>query len=408
MLNSSVNYNFSNLVYISTLLIYFRFIPIDVETFPLLVIIVLLLGLSIMLIEAKPLYSNGITTLSLFSFVILSYGIIGFIYSPSSALEMIKYLIGPFILMTLLHFNADFNPKIILASILIVFFLTIAVMLHFGPVISFLKLFIARNQFNFGFRGISAITAEPSYFAPFIMLFIVLLLDLKSNSLIEKRKFLVYMLMVSVMGLLTLSAYSLLVLLFFWLFYLWNTNKFIVIVFVGLVLIIFLFPEILPENRVTQIIQFIKQLFSGDNFLNVLLFYDPSGSTRLILNAIGIINIFIHPFGTGYNSFGSNIVSNSSILNIDVNSHEVISAMNYDRAYAQTYYANIANDIGLFSLLMVYLFFSNGIKNNPIFKNTVFVFFILFFMFQIQITNPVPWIILYICVKKRRSNVATL
>jgi len=82
-------------------------------------------------------------------------------------------------------------------------------------------------------------------------------------------------------------------------------------------------------------------------------------------------------------------------LNLPVESNEVIKNWIGSTVYAQTYFANLANDIGILSLVYLVVFFTNYKRFYTLkFRTIVFFFLLLTTFFQSQITNPIPWIIL--------------
>lgn len=386
------------LIFLSVIFMYINFIGINVETLPIFLFLVYILFITTESIEVKKLFINKKDIdILLLIFIILGYGVVNFIIGGlSSLISTGKYLLGPLCYFMFRKYTITLPKKTYFFILFFVFLLTVSVLMNIGIVISILQKTIARLNLRGGFRGISVITPEPSYFAFYSMLFIVLLEFYEESKIITRNQKIICLSVIIFLTLLSLSVYSLLVLLTYIFVKIIFKNPLLLIGFFFIFFLLIYFPKILPNNRIKQIFTALNLLMTGGtSLMNFLFFVETSGSTRFILNFIAIMSIFFIPFGSGFNSFGTTLVDVGHKLNLPVESHEVIKNWIGSTVYAQTYFANLANDIGILSLVYLVVFFTNYKRCYTLkFRTIVFFFLLLTTFFQSQITNPIPWIIL--------------
>ena len=163
-------------------------------------------------------------------------------------------------------------------------------------------------------------------------------------------------------------------------------------------IVAFLFYTFFYENRLFQIINLIHTLVKKGDFdlVSFLFTQESSGGTRIIVNFLAIASIFINPFGSGLGSFSDKIDLYSTYFGLDLSKHEVLGVDLINKIYPQTYFANLCNDIGLFSMLLFPIILLNNDNSNKSFnlkRNLCLIFLILF---QSQITNPAFWYLIAI------------
>jgi hypothetical protein len=107
--------------------------------------------------------------------------------------------------------------------------------------------------------------------------------------------------------------------------------------------------------------------------------------------------------GSGLGSFPYVYTDLAKNFNLDLSSHEVLGNSGYSTIYAQTYFANLCNDVGVFSLILLFVVFVGNSKINSqnVRRKRYFSLFVLLF-FQSQITSPAFWIILFLAKNDRK------
>ncbi|MCS6153489.1 hypothetical protein ACROAH_06255 [Shewanella oncorhynchi] len=266
---------------------------------------------------------------------------------------------------------------------------------------------------SFGSKA-AILSPEPSYYAFFAMLSLSFI-DFLTNKSTNLRFVFISKVIIFSSCLLTGSALVYLVVFLYFLchaFYLYKEHflksLFIASPFVILILF-FLFRD--ENSRFSQVIQLVFLLFEGDvDLYNLAFKAETSGSSRVLLNYIAFATPFsLDFFGTGLGGFKYNWTVVANLLSIPIQDHEVLGGMGLFSA--QTYLANLVADIGVFAFLLILLIFSNNrkvmsndsvnLKSNLLFIKSSLI---ICFVFQCQITNPVPWVLLGL-LKKYNYNV---
>jgi hypothetical protein len=393
----------NNLLFISFFTIFFHLIPIGVETQPFLsVIIALLLFFSSN--DSGFIFKKDVVFLYFLIFVLFAYSFyqLTFYYSFIPVLEFFKYLIGPIIFLALRKSTFVISYKIfkIIVYILLFFGLLNLILpsmyeFVFGNIIPRFK-----GNAPGGIRGITILTPEPSYFVVFQIILLTIIekqLAYKNLSLLESKKLIYLKILVLLLSLFTKSAYVLILGLIFSLPSKINIKKLLKILLISFLLLLLLL-NFFSENRLFQIVNLLYELVSeGDfDFISFLFKQESSGGTRLIVNFLAIFSIFINPFGSGLGSFSEMIDFYSNYYNMDISAHEVLGGDLLGKIYPQTYFANLCNDIGVFSLLLFPIIFLNNDNSNKSYnlKRNISLFALVFF--QSQITNPAFWFLMAI------------
>lgn len=391
-------------IVLSIIFMYINFFGFQVETIPLLLFFTLLFN-TIVLFSSNELITVNKADYDMifFIFILIVFGIFNiFINGLTSIISLGKYLFGPLCYFMFKKYYTYFNKRSFSILIFFIFILTILIIFKIPLIRSILEMVISRLDFNSGFRGISVLTPEPSYFALFSMLFLCLVEYYDQINAISNKLKYILLGIVLLLSLVSLSVYSLLVILVYLFIKCLFKNPLLILFILLSITLLVLYPDFLPKNRIKQIFTSINKLFTANvSLIDFLFIVEPSGSTRIILNFIGMVSIIFHPFGSGFNSFQDTFLTISNILKLPIENHEVLKYLIGTKFYAQTYIANLANDIGLLSLVVIKIYFSN--YNNYYskeFKVIIIFFFLLMLFFQCQITNPIPWFILAIVKSK--------
>ena len=387
---------------------YFNCLNLGFETFPILTVFILFYKIvGSFYHNNKVIKYRDEKVLFIFILFIIAYFFIFFIFLGfSNFFQLVKYLIGPLCYVFFDDFLDDVDYKIVRNVIYLIFILTLLSIVSFKPLIILLNFFIPRNSFGYGIRGISVLTPEPSYYAFFAILFYVFVEYIVMQKKCSKKQAVILHIVNSCLCLISLSFLCFLILIIFWGNKFYHHNKFLFIMLIGIGIfgIIFYFSNI-TNNRIGQVFNSFFRLFSKDIDIFTFLFYvEPSGSTRIIVNFLAIMNVFQHPFGTGLGTFNNHYKNTAQIFNVPIGSHEVLQRNADKICYAQTYFCNIFNDIGIFAIIFIVFLMTNNNKFLSIrFKRLVVIYILFMTFFQCQITNPIYWIII-LFIKKRRGN----
>lgn len=393
----------NNLLFISFFTIFFHLIPIGVETQPHFTLVIAV----ILIVFGQKLRSElsvDVKILYLLIFILFSYTVFQIIsnFSFSIIVEFLKYLIGPILYLALRKNNFVISFKVYKRLIYFLAFLAI-LNLMLPTIYEFLfGNFIPRFSGNLpgGIRGITILTPEPSYFAIFQIILLIILekhFAFTGLSTVERRSANILKYMVIGLCLLTKSAYVLMLCVIFILPPNLNFKK-VAKILVLAIFAIFLIVNVFVENRLSQIIVLVSSLISENNFdlISFLFTQESSGGTRVILNFLAISSVFTNPFGSGLGTFSSMIFEYSSFYNIDLSKHEVLGNDLIGQIYPQTYFANLCNDIGVFSFLLFPIILLNNDNSNNVFNLKRNLCLIVMILFQSQITNPAFWFIIAI------------
>ncbi len=398
----------NNLLFISLFLVYFRFLPLNVETQPILSFII---SISILITNYRDYFSREIKLFLdeiflLFIIVILFiYTLLQFLFwHEIVVLDCIKYLIG-------IVFYLSIRRRFIVSRkivFLVVCSLTIVGIFNlllpdiysliFGPIIP-----RTLDSVRDGIRGINILTPEPSYFASFELIILNLIeFELDKDNDVVHTKYLKWCKWAIIMlAFLTKSALTIGIAIVF----LIPPKKYInfrkLYKFGILIVFVFLFAgfTILKENRLFQIFDLMYYVIKeGDVDYQKLLFeQESSGGTRIVVNFLAFSSLFIKPLGSGLGSFPHVYNDLAKHLNLDLSTHEVLGNANYSSIYAQTYFANLCNDIGIFSLLLMCVVFLGISKYNSVnVRRKRFFSLLVLLLFQSQITSPAFWFVLYL------------
>jgi hypothetical protein len=403
-----------DLLYISLFLIYFKVLPLNVETQPILTVI---LSLVILIRRYKDYFSNQIKIypdelgLIFLVIILLIYTLFQYLFwSEVVVIDFIKYFIGIFLFLAIRrHFKVNLKVFYLVVIFLVVIGITNLVTPELYNLI--LGGFIPRtlDSIQDGLRGINILTPEPSYFAAFELIILnVIESQLDIENIDSRKKYLKWSKWaIILLAFLTKSAYVISIALVF----LIPAKKYIKtgkILKFGLIiglLIGLVGVSFLKENRLFQIFDLVYYVIKDGNidYQKLLFEQEASGGTRIVVNFLAFSSLFIKPLGSGLGSFPYVYTDLAKNFNLDLSSHEVLGNSGYSTIYAQTYFANLCNDVGVFSLILLFVVFVGNSKINSqnVRRKRYFSLFVLLF-FQSQITSPAFWIILFLAKNDRK------
>jgi len=403
-----------NLLFISLFLIYFKVLPLNVETQP---IISIFLSILILFRSYRDYFSKQIKLyrdelgLLFLVLILLIYTLFQYLFWKEVVLvDCIKYLFG---IVLYLSIRRRFEVKSKVIYLVVIFLVGIGFLNLLLPDLYNLVFgkFIPRtlDSVRDGLRGINILTPEPSYFAAFELVILNIIesqLDKSEKSnLIRNLKWCKWAIIL--LSFLTKSAYVITIALVF----LIPPRRFIKVgklIKFGLLISIvigFLGYSFLQENRLFQIFDLAYYLIKDGNidYQKLLFEQEASGGTRIVVNFLAFSSLFFRPLGSGLGSFPYVYNDLAKNFNLDLSAHEVLGNSNYSTIYAQTYFANLCNDIGIFSLVLLFVVLIRNSKFNSVNvrRKRYFSLFVLLF-FQSQITSPAFWVILFLAKIDRK------
>jgi hypothetical protein len=325
-------------------------------------------------------------------------------------LDCIKYLIGIFLYLSIRRRFA-INHKLI--YLIVVFLVGIGLMNLVFPELYDLVFggFIPRTleSVRDGVRGINILTPEPSYFAAFELIILNLIeSQLDESNTDPRKKYLKWCKWaIIILAFLTKSAYVISIALIFLIpakRYI-KTGKVIKFGLIAALVISLVGFSFLQENRLFQIFDLAYYVIKDGNidYQKLLFEQEASGGTRIVVNFLAFSSLFFKPLGSGLGSFPHVYNDLAKNFNLDLSAHEVLGNSSYSTIYAQTYFANLCNDVGIFSLILLFVVFvgNSNFNSENIRRKRYFSLFVLLF-FQSQITSPAFWIILFLAKNDRK------
>ena len=410
MFKKSQIYNF---LFVSFFAIFFQFIPIGLETQPLLPLIGSLVLLFSGYDLAPHIVKKDLVVLYILLLVLLLYafGSILFYKSPQPIIEFVKYLIGPILFLAMRISNFQISFGVLKKVVYIFLFFALLNFLFPSLYILLFKFFIPRFEDSIadGARGINILTPEPSYFSIFQLILLLSIEKGLSENFngdklrIKQLKLLKYI--VIFISLLTKSALVIVIALIFLLpnSFKIKLSKRVLAMLIVIPVLVVLISVFYSENRLFQIVGLIFDLLKDSSFdITAFLFtQEASTGTRIILNFIAISSIFFTPFGSGLGSFSNVLFDYAKNFGWDLRDHPVIG-MGSSKIYPSTYFANLCNDIGIFSLLLFPVIFLNNDNTDKGFKLKKVLCLLFLLLFQSQITSPAFWFL--IAIWKTRPN----
>ena len=408
MINTKLIYN---IAFFSIIFMYFQILPINIETQPLLIVVLLPLFLLIKL-KNNFKFNSEDKLLLIYIIIIFLYFIFSLINGQGDSFEyLLRFILGPITYLFLLKNVGLLNIKTLKIMTMILFSVAVINVMHIPVLYSFLSsvmnAFFNRYSLNYaGVRGMCILTPEPSYFVYFAMLLLF------SFDFVEYRtkepEHTSYKLLIYFMCILTKSAlvYAFLCMyMFFKYIYSSKERKIKHIlknILIGCIVLTFVFVSIkllninLANNRFFQIFNSI----TSKNISEILFFSDSSSGFRFLINYIYILSIFSRPFGYGFGGMERNwsIVAKKFNINYHKNGMFKYSYNEYSLLHAQAYIPNVIGAIGIFSFILIYFVYKNNRLEDTSLKYSLIITLTLFlFILQSNMFNPVFWVLLGYC-----------
>lgn len=399
-----LNTVFVNIVFFLCFFINVKKLPIRIETQPLFIFLISLFFLAFIKIKIK-----GKDIFLVMHIAILTmYCFIQLLFFKSGFPEYVSYIIGPILYLAISDKANLVSVKALKFVIVFLFILGSILFLRIPILIDLIELFYsafierAHSISGYNDRGIILLAPEPSYFA-FPAVFLLFFLDFHIKN--GKRNLIYYKILLFILIILTKSA-----LVFFYIglyllgyYILGNYKKIfqsklknIITIFI----LILVFPLISFENsRPSKVYNRFKSALESKQPIREFMIREPSGSTRILINAMAFNSLVSNPFGWGLGEFENNIHKVGEDFDYILKRHEVLkkSYLEGARFRAQTYFTNLLGDVGLLSIVFSIFIFLSFVKKIPDQKYKSGLLMVLPFMlvfFQGQLSNPIIWFLL--------------
>lgn len=409
-----------NIAYVSVFFMYFKIIPISVETQP--IIIMLLIPVSIILtIHKKMIFEKKDLLLILHLFIVVIYFIVGLIGNDSfydSFMMFIKLIMGPLAYLTVLKnvkYIKEKNVKLVISIFAILAIIQITKLPGLNNILNILysTFFNRFSDYTLGansVRGLCVLVTEPSYFFYFEFLLLYSIDYLKYKNGHFENEF-IFKIIIIIIACLSKSA---IVYLFTIIYILQNISLkkvirllkkyisgnemilsliFLIAIIAYIILNIFNFG-MLENTRFFEVMNSFTNI-KLSTITDVLFYADDSSGFRFLTNAVGYLSILIYPMGGGLMSVRNNFISIANSFGIDALKNDVIRYSENNVVEIAAYVPTLVSILGFFSIIfIIYIFLMRKKSNKRLSRNMFFTLFIFLFLIQSNIFNPAFWIII--------------
>lgn len=391
-----------NIAYVSLFFMYFKLIPIDIETQPIFLIICMCLIIATYVRYKKIVLCKSEIPLYLTIIILFIYFLFDCFMGKPDLLSFFKLLLGPCAYILILK-NVEYlhykSIKYIVYLLFIVFVIQVTNMPILSSIInSIYNMFFDRWNDNIAStRGLGVLVPEPSYFVYFAMLLLYSLDCIKNNYKVKNIEINLLKLMVIVMSAFTKSA-TVYLFLFIYLTQFLKLSSIKNILYLMLVgFFLFFIINTFSSSRIEEVFtNLISSFTTGNNIIQTLFFSDASGGFRFLINFIYYISILIHPFGYGLGGMAAEWYEVANAFNINVwnNSHFQYTIKPDQLVEAQSYMANMVGSIGILSIfLFIYIFCINNL-NTRLKKNIYLTLVVFLILYQSNMFNPCFWVLI--------------
>jgi hypothetical protein len=385
-----------SIIYLAPLFLYIpRFLP-SVETQPLLITGVALLGL-LLGRNRRAALGFAVLALVMLFWILIKIAIDG---AFGNALGLIQILIGPLTLFGALALKAPAPPRKLMAGVAIYFLLSATFEIlapdAYRAVASAL---LSRATVYDGHRGISLFTPEPTYATISVMYFLVLAWWSGKHWGFRYRWIEPALALCLITTGTTYAVFLLLALAF---------ARWPRLMILGLVAVSVVVPRIgfiaLDNDESIRVVVAMSRLLSADfsDFLPSISTIDSSLGSRLATNVASFLTPLHSPLGLGLNC--SAVPSAYAAAGFDFAfSNVVLSAvMDEGCLKPQSYVASVALGLGALSLVFLPLLARLTIHACGRERRTLWspplVLAIVMLVMQVQLSSPIPWMLIYLAL----------
>ncbi len=380
-------------IYLAPLFLYFpRFLP-GVETQPLLMTGVALLGLLLGRNFRAALGFAGLA-LAMLCWIVIKIAVDG---AFGNALGLIQILIGPLTLFGALALKAPAPSRKLMAGVAIYFLLSAAFeILASGAYEAVASALLSRASVFDGHRGVSLFTPEPTYATISVMYFLVLAWWSGKHwgfryGWIEPALALCLILTGSTyVGLLLLAlAYV----------------RWPRLMILGMVATVVVVPSIgyvaLDNDESIRAVVAISRLLSAEfiDFLPSISVIDSSLGSRLTTNAASFLTPLHSPLGLGLSCSAVPSAFDAAGFDFAFRNTVLTAVIDEGCLKPQSYVASVALGLGVLSLVFVPLLAGLTIHARGRERYTIWspplALAIVMLVVQGQLSNPIPWMLIY-------------
>ncbi len=383
--------------YISLFTIHFQILPIGVETQPVLPLVLLPFGLLLFR------HWNRDRWQILFFLVYVSVLTGHLLIFGGRSLDWAKLLVGPLFLLLPFRWWRAIPISVMAVVVAMVLLITIISLMGFVPLHEALRSVVSERVWVVlgGRRGVSVLTPEPSYFAFFFVTGVVAT---------HRRRTTVPLLLIRigwiVLALLTISLYVY-VMLFLYLGMLLLSRKDLATYGVPAAIIAIVLFALFSDRYEFKTLRnwnpaaWDQGPVEGSSWLNALHHASHSGSARLYTAYLSFKVLLDRPRGMGIGSFPFKWKEEARANDMDLTRHRALRVYFEPGAgplFPQSYMQALVHDTGWFALALVpymmYGFRRLRYRARWSFLVAFGAIVFLFFFFQGQMTNPIPWLLL--------------
>ena len=399
------------LFFLGLFFVYVPLVPIDQETQPFLALLPVIAYFLLAAVRGD-FRQVPVSVLYVFTLVVLIACRLALdatiALTPASIVWAIKYLVGPFAFI----YASQLEKRPSDALLLSVLALNVVLLglLSLGPTAAIMQplmdAFFGRYSGGDQVRGVSLLSPEPSYAVNYIMLFFLFGLFYVED---RKRKLLLIGLgLILLIFNRSLTAFAYCGAALVWMFY--KTKRSVRLM--SLLFFVLLAFAITHSERYALMASAAEKV----DFSNLVLaasILEPSGTTRILINVLATLGGLSSIIGNGLGSFSvvwSDIVREFGwLFYFD---HEVIG-----RYYTEgiplppnSYLSSLIFDTGIPGFLWFVAFsvwyFRSLVRAGRSAAHIYFivVFWFVNFMFQGQVSNPIPWAIMGLALSRVKSN----
>jgi len=398
------------LFFLGLFFVYVPLVPIDQETQPFLALLPVIAYFLLAAVRGN-FRQVPVSVLYVFALVLLitcrlaldaTTGL-----TPSGIVWAIKYLVGPFAFVY--ASQLDERPS----DTLLLFVLALNVVLLallLGPTAALMQplmdAFFGRYSGGDQVRGVSLLSPEPSYAVNYIMLFFLFGLFYVDNK--KTRYLLLGLGLILLVFNRSLTAFAYCGAALVWMFYKTKRNvRLLSLLSLGLL------AFAISHSERYALMASAAEKVDFSNLVLAASILEPSGTTRILINVLATLGGLSSVIGNGLGSFGtvwSDIVREFGwLFYFD---HEVIG-----RYYTEgiplppnSYLSSLIFDTGIpgflwFLTFSVWYFKSLArVGRSPAHIYFIAVFWFVNFIFQGQVSNPIPWAIMGLALSRVKTN----
>jgi hypothetical protein len=394
-------------VYLTPLFIYFPQVIYNIETQPFLIVIFAFFGL---------LFGSNHRAKFAFALLLIVHVYLTFILAHQydyfyGSLRLLLLLFGPFLLFGCIGLKA-LPPSRWVMALIAIYFLCIGIVEFSFPEFyrSFALNIMDRANVSDGHRGISLLTPEPTYAAISVSYFLILA-RWSGKTWGSSYRWIEPALVLCLLA--TGSAYAILLI---GVLVIVRWPSLIVPISATVCTIIFLCSTEIKANdesiRILAVASRLLAAINSNEILEVISYLDPSIGSRLVTNIASFLTPFYFPLGLGLDCTAVPTAFNAMGFNFAFENEVLSEQIEYGCIKPQSYIASIVLGFGVFSffylsLLPALIRYSIGKPVIQVWMSPLMLAAVILCV-QGQISNPIPWVLIYFGIVQSRSQLINI